>query len=138
MSRSAGRGFTLLEVLVALAIFAVAAVALLRVGESQLSTSGHLEEKTFAHWVALNQITEMQVRQAWPDIGEDRSRTTMAGREWSLVVKTSSTPVTSMKRVEVAVTPVSTDKNDSAEKTPVTVLTGFLDQPRAPAKDARP
>lgn len=138
MKPTGGRGFTLLEVLVALAIFAVAAVALLRVGESQLRTSGHLEEKTFAHWVALNQITEMQVRQAWPDVGEDRSRTTMAGREWSLVVKTSTTPVASMKRVEVAVTPVSAGKDSVSETLPVTILTGFLDQPRAPAKDVRP
>lgn len=41
-------GFTLLEVLVALAVFAVAAVALMKVSESQLQLSNRLEEKTFA------------------------------------------------------------------------------------------
>ena len=42
-------GFTLLEVLVALAVFAVAAIALMKVSESQLQLSNRLEEKTFAH-----------------------------------------------------------------------------------------
>ncbi len=44
------KGFTLLEVLVALAVFSVAAIALMRVSESQLRLSQTLEEKTFAHW----------------------------------------------------------------------------------------
>ncbi|MBL0230899.1 MAG: type II secretion system minor pseudopilin GspI [Moraxellaceae bacterium] len=43
------KGFTLLEVLVALAVFAVAAMALMKVSESQLRLSQTLEEKTFAH-----------------------------------------------------------------------------------------
>ena len=62
------RGFTLLEVLVALAVFSVAAMSLMKVSESQFRVSQHLEEKTFAHWIALNVITEMQVNQDWPSI----------------------------------------------------------------------
>ena len=61
------KGFTLLEVLVALAVFAVAAIALMRVSESQLQLSARLEDKTFAHWVALNMVSEMQANQDWPD-----------------------------------------------------------------------
>ena len=124
------RGFTLLEVLVALAVFAVAAVALLRVGESQLTLSRQLEEKTFAHWVAMNQITEMQARQAWPDMGETKSRTTMAGRDWSLTVNTVGTVVNSMRRIDVT---VSLAGADGGKDSPVvTQLSGFLDQPRTP------
>ena len=59
-NRAQSTGFTLLEVLVALAVFAVAAIALMKVSESQLQLSNRLEEKTFAHWVALNMVSEMQ------------------------------------------------------------------------------
>ena len=122
------RGFTLLEVLVALAVFSVAAVALLRVNESQLTLSRQIEDKTFAHWVALNQITEMQLRRAWPDAGEERGRSPMAGRQWEIIVKTSPTTATAMRRIEVSVREAS---DNMMQDTPVlTSLTGFLERPK--------
>ncbi len=120
-------GFTLLEVLVALAVFAVAAVSLMRVSESQLTLSRQLEDKTFAHWVAMNQITEMQLQQAWPDAGEERARTPMAGRFWQIIIKTSPTTVSSMRRVEILVT--ESPEEGGREMPVLTSLTGFLEQP---------
>lgn len=120
-------GFTLLEVLVALAVFAVAAVSLLRVNESQLTLSGQIEDKTFAHWIALNQITEMQVRQDWPDTGEEKSKVSMAGRDWQITVKTQATEVSSMKRLDVSVGPMPQQMGEEAHI--VTQLTAFLEQP---------
>ncbi|RZU45171.1 general secretion pathway protein I [Fluviicoccus keumensis] len=121
-------GFTLLEVLVALAVFAVAAVSLMSISESQLTLSRQIEDKTFAHWVALNQITEMQMRQAWPEAGEVRSRSPMAGRQWDVAVKTSPTTAAAMRRIEVTVSEAS---DDSTRPMPVlTSLTGFLERPK--------
>ena len=128
MNRRPQEGFTLLEVLVALAVFAVAAVSLMSVSQSQLTLSRQIEDKTFAHWVALNQITEMQLRQAWPDAGEERSRAPMAGRQWDITVKTSPTTATAMRRVEVSVSEAS---DDSTHPMPVlTSLTAFLERPK--------
>ena len=56
MSRQ-NRGFTLLEVLVALAIFATAAIATIRSVSQHINTLNFLEEKTFASMVADNQMT---------------------------------------------------------------------------------
>ncbi|HNI63255.1 MAG TPA: type II secretion system minor pseudopilin GspI, partial [Agitococcus sp.] len=95
------RAFTLLEVLVALAVFSVAAISLMKVSESQLRLSQRMEEKTFAHWVALNMITEMQGSQDWPNIGEQTGKVSMAGREWKMVVKTQATPVSRVRRIEI-------------------------------------
>ena len=119
------RGFTLLEVLVALAVFAVAAVALMKVSTSQLQLSGRLEEKTFAHWVALNMLTEMQAGQDWPSIGEQTGKVAMAGRDWKIIVKTVATPMIRVRRIDVEVGLAPKDFTESMES--LTVLSGFIE-----------
>ena len=121
------RAFTLLEVLVALAVFSVAAISLMKVSESQLRLSQRMEEKTFAHWVALNMITEMQGSQDWPNIGEQTGKVSMAGREWKMVVKTQATPVSRVRRIEITVGLAPKDFTDDMEN--LTMLTGFIEQP---------
>jgi general secretion pathway protein I len=54
------RGFTLLEVMIALAIIAITLGALISTSGSQASSAGYLKQKTLAHWVALNEITRLQ------------------------------------------------------------------------------
>ena len=121
------KGFTLLEVLVALAVFAVAAIALMRVSESQLQLSARLEDKTFAHWVALNMVSEMQANQDWPDLGEQTGKVSMAGRDWKIIVKTLATPMNRVRRVEVTVSVAPQDFTQNMEA--ITVLSGFIEQP---------
>lgn len=121
------RGFTLLEVLVALAVFSVAAISLMKVSESQLRLSQRLEEKTFAHWIALNMITEMQSSQDWPNLGEQTGKVSMAGREWKMVVKTQATPVNRVRRIDVSVGLAPKDFTDDIEN--LTLLTGFIERP---------
>lgn len=126
-NRNNNKGFTLLEVLVALAVFSVAAIALMRVSESQLRISQTLEEKTFAHWIALNLITEMQVTKSWPTIGEQTDKVSMASREWKFKIKTQATPVARVRRVEVSVGIAPKDFSENMEA--LTVLTGFIERP---------
>lgn len=121
------RGFTLLEVLVALAVFSVAAISLMKVSESQFRVSQHLEEKTFAHWIALNMITEMQVNQDWPNIGEQTGKISMASREWKVIIKTQATPVSRVRRVELVVGLAPKDFTDEMQN--LTLLTGFIERP---------
>jgi general secretion pathway protein I len=121
------KGFTLLEVLVALAVFAVAAIALMRVSESQLQLSARLEDKTFAHWVALNMVSEMQANQDWPDLGEQTGKVAMAGRDWKIIVKTLATPMSRVRRIEVTVGLAPQDFTQNMEA--ITLLSGFIEQP---------
>lgn len=79
---NAHSGFTLIEVLVALTIVALALGAIISSSGSQASQASYLKQKTIAHWVALNQITQLQIDKTWPDLGTDDGSTDMADNEW--------------------------------------------------------
>lgn len=76
------QGFTLIEVLVALAIIAIALGALLSTSGSQANSAAYLKQKTIAHWVAMNEIAELQIEKRYPDLGTASGSTEMAGVEW--------------------------------------------------------
>lgn len=126
MSRSRARpaGFTLLEVLVAMAIFAVAAIALLNAGRDQIQSSGYLENKTFAHWVAMNQIAEIQADGVLPDVGRGDQTVTLGGRDWKVETQVEDTPVTNVRRLTVDVSPAPADFGE--ETSVVDSLTAFV------------
>ena len=76
------RGFTLIEVMVALAIIAIALASLIKASGSHTRSAAYLKSKTLAHYVAMNEITEIQISSAWPDIGERKKSAELAGVEW--------------------------------------------------------
>ncbi|MEH0835148.1 type II secretion system minor pseudopilin GspI [Pectobacterium cacticida] len=75
-------GMTLVEVLVALSIFALAGVAVLQTTARQASSLSRLEEKTFAGWVAENQQVQLRLEQRWPDASWVQGETLFAGIRW--------------------------------------------------------
>ena len=74
------RGFTLLEVLVALAIFATAAIATIRSVSQHINTLSYLEEKTFASMVVDNQMAKVMLSGRKPS--KQQGSEELAGREW--------------------------------------------------------
>ncbi len=94
MTRNArkARGFTLIEVLVALAIVAIALGAGIKAAGSNVSNAAYLRDRTFAHWVAMNKLAEMETMKKFPAAGEtERGTTLMAGHEWHWKVITKVT-----------------------------------------------
>ena len=79
---SSHSGFTLIEVLVALTIVAISLGAIISSSGTQASQASYLKQKTIAHWVALNEITQLQIDNTWPDLGSDDGSTNMANNEW--------------------------------------------------------
>lgn len=116
-------GFTLLEVLVALMIVAIALSALIKAGTENTANAAYLREKTFAHWVALNTITEMQVHNAWPAPGKLEGTAVMADREWDWSAAVETTVDTTVRRMTVEVRP----KDGKGQ--PLVRLVSFLQQP---------
>ncbi len=97
------RGFTLLEILVALAVVAVALAALVGQASRNLENTARLRDHTLAHWVAMNVVTELQVNEEWPRLGERKGSGEMAGREWFWTLKVSSTADRNIRRLDVEV-----------------------------------
>ncbi len=76
------RGFTLLEVLVAMTVFATAAIAVINTANIQLSAIPILRERTLAGYVANNRLVDAQLESPFPDLGTRNGRTEMAERQW--------------------------------------------------------
>ena len=86
-------GFTLLEVMLAMAVFAIAGVALLGVADNNYRHISHLEEQMFANWVASNQLVEVSLDKTWPPKNNRKGKVEMAGRTWywqQKVIKTDN------------------------------------------------
>ncbi|MCC5887531.1 MAG: type II secretion system minor pseudopilin GspI [Gammaproteobacteria bacterium] len=130
MNHSRLRGFTLIEILVALAIFAVVSITIYgRIGDVLLQT-GSLEARTFATWIAQNTLTRLQLEQVpgeAPSAGRVVESVTMANREWELVTEISATSDAGLRRVEIRVHP-SGAGDGRGERDAVARLTGFIGQ----------
>ncbi len=100
-------GFTLLEILVALTIVALALGAAISGAGGHVESTDHLRNKTIAHWVALNRVTELQVAEPWPAPGSSSGTAEMTHREWRWTVDVKPTPDARVRRLEVAVTPAT-------------------------------
>ena len=100
-------GFTLIEVLVALAIVAVGMAALLGALSSSASTTAYLRDKTFAEWAALNQIATVRLKMhtAPPATGNTTGEVDFAGRSWHWRQEVSATEVQGIVRIDVKVRP---------------------------------
>ncbi len=83
------RGMTLLEVMVALVIFATASLSVIKAVSQQINSLSYLEEKTFASWVADNQIALVMLAKT-PLQASDGSED-MAGKTWYWSLKPIAT-----------------------------------------------
>lgn len=128
------RGFTLLEVMIALAVLAIALAAVIdKTIESGVNVS-YLRDRTLAHWVAENKLAEMQAMDEWRE-GRQTGKTDFAGRTWYWEVEALATPARQLRRVVIRVSEQEGGAN------PISTLNGFLLNPEVrqlPAGGAPP
>jgi len=105
MDYSPERGFTLIEVLVALAIVAIGMAAVLGTLTSSASTVVYMRDKTLANWVALNHIAEQRLKPQMPQLGNTDGDVDFAGQKWHWRQETVATAVQGMVRMDVHVRP---------------------------------
>lgn len=115
------RGFTLLEVLVALVVVAIAVAALARAGSQTIDSQIQVETRTLAVWVAENLIAELRL-ETTVEHGRRQGTSPMGGRDWHWEMLIQPAPGGDLNRVEVAVYQ-RPDRRD-----PVVTHTGFLPQ----------
>ena len=97
------QGLTLLEVMVALAIFAMTGTAVMKAASDHLSAVSQLEEMTIATWVANNRLTQLQIKSQWPPKDNRKGSVEMAGRTWYWQQSVLKTNDDELRAVEVSV-----------------------------------
>lgn len=109
------RGFTLLEVLIALAIVAMSAGALLGTITSSASNVIYLKDKTLAEWVAMNRLTEIRIARQFPSPGKRTGSAEMGGQRWQWEEEVAELPIEGMFRIDVRARPTGEAVDDTRE-----------------------
>ena len=119
--RADDRAFTLIEVLVALAIISIGMLAVIQAVGQTANNAAYLRDKTFAHWVAMNQLTLMRINPTLPNKGTSSGDVDLGGRQWRWSAEVTQTPVDSMLRIDVSVRLA-----DSDEDSQLASVSGFV------------
>lgn len=116
-------GFTLVEVLVAVAVLAIALAAVIGAMARQADNAGYLKQKTLAVWVAHNRLAEVQLQPKVPGTGRSDGTVEMGGFEWRWEAVVNATEDPRLRRIDIIVRRPEDPKGSLAE------LTGFLAVP---------
>ena len=125
LPRSAASGFTLLEIMVALAILALALMAALRAGAAATQNTGEIRLRQLADWVALDRLEEHRARRDWLPVGMVSGETLQGNQRFRWEEKIGGTPNAQFRRIEISVQAVESGDPGHA----LARVTGFLIKP---------
>lgn len=118
-ARRRARGFTLLEVLIALVVLGIALTALVHAAGVSTRDFAGLRERSYGGWIAANVITEARIKERLPATGRRDGQQRFAGREWYWRLDVAGTLDPRIRRLDVQVFA------DREYRDPVAQLTGF-------------
>lgn len=124
-------GFTLIEVLIALAVLAIALVAFVSTGAQNADYATYIRQRTVAEWVARNQLVAYQVAPNWPDTGSHDGNTDMGGSRWHWEAEVKSSPDPNVRRVNIRVYARDPDSRQPSDDS-IVLMSGFLTQHEQP------
>ena len=124
-------GFTLLEVMVALAVLAIAMGAIIGIATQSANTIGQLRDQTFAGWVALNKINDLMLSpDPWPSEGSRQGSVELASHTWRWEAKFQKTDDPDLARLDMTV------RLGDANGPALTTLIAFKSHPPVDKTDA--
>ena len=97
------KGFTLIEVLAALVIVALGMLGAIEAVNQSTRNATYLREKTIAHWIAMNIVTEQRLQAEPPSTSEQKGELDFADERWHWTLKVTQTAVQTMRRMDVSV-----------------------------------
>ena len=122
-SRILTAGFTLVEVLVALAVLTIALAAVMRALSQSIDTSASLRDRNVAMWVAQNRLATHQIQRDFPALDTTEGDVEMAGNKWHWREQVTAAPgEPAMRQIHIEVRAASGPQ-------PLARLIGFLSQP---------
>lgn len=117
------RGFTLLEVLVALVFFSLIGMVLQQVTASTVNQYLTVRHKMFSSWLAENKMVELQLAKDLPAAKEHKEDVEFANEAWQVISKVQKTENPDINKVDVEIYHIDAVSNDKNKKL---TLTGFL------------
>ena len=102
-TRASARGFTLLEVLIAVLVLSLALVALVRTTALEARALSQTRDATLAQWVASNVLAEVRLNEGVPASGRRNGSSEMGGRRWRWVLESTTTQERNIQRLDVSV-----------------------------------
>ena len=126
-ARRPGTGFTLIEVMVALVIVSLALAGIATSMGQMIDTANTMRDRTFASWIAQNQIAEIRLAGVIPEVGESSDVVDYANTTWEWTANVSETGVENLLRVEVSVSYAGSDDR-------IRQVTGFIGEPVPPGQ----
>ena len=118
------RGFTLLELLVAMAILTIVAVTALNNNSTMISNTAYLKEKTLAHWVAMNKAAELRLAGRLLSSKGLQGVSVMADQRWHWQATGKKTPDPDLQVINIEVR-----KDQDPAETALAALTMYLGRP---------
>ena len=125
--RARYRGFTLLEVMVALVIVSLALAGVAASMGQMIDTANTMRDRTFASWIAQNKIAEFRLSGTMPEVGESSGEVDYANTVWAWTANVSETGVENLMKVDVTVTYAGFDDR-------IRQVTGFIGEPVSPGQ----
>ena len=123
-------GFTLLEVMVALAIIGLAMLAMAGKMGQMIDAANVMRERTYASWIAQNKIAELRLANTIPEVSSSSGDLDYACSEWTWRATVSETGVENLFRVDVSVSFPGSDDT-------IRTVTGFIGEPVPPGQSNR-
>jgi general secretion pathway protein I len=124
VTRPNSKGFTLIEVMVALTIVALSLTAVTASLSQMIDAAYAMRERTYASWIAQNRIAELRLADETPNVGASNGEVNYASADWSWRAEIAETGVDDLYRIDVSV-------SRAGSEDVIRTVTGFVGPPGA-------
>jgi general secretion pathway protein I len=119
------RGFTLIEVMVALTIVAFSLTAVAASMSQMIDAANAMRDRTYASWIAQNKLAEMRLAGVLPDVSTTSGEVEYANTIWEWRAVVSETGIENFRRIDVSISLAGDDYV-------IRMVTGFISEPMPP------